>query len=628
MIRKQSMLVMPMMGHMRSIKVTRCQCVGSSLRSRYLIFELLFVCSHLALFHIHVYVLSAIFRRYTVFAMSLIPLDQIKEQLNTLLDEVASLRYMQNCYVPAATLPAEVIAYIFSFCLPASWAFENSTSKSFNTFVGYSQVCTTWRTAALGTPSLWTMLPCGSHARTKKILERAEGALLSVKIEETARRTTIEDLLEDMSRIRSLEIVCRPCNTQFLTPFLTRLGPNIEILDIDCTDSHKENDWEIALLGNVAPRLIKLTLSRCTGLLGEFQAPLLQRLSLTGGRDLPIPVAELLAAVRGMSGLEAISLAHMTAAAPSPAYSQADLEAPSLIRLPHLKTLVADGSSRYILPFVLSLNPPALNNIHLSTTTLHAASYKRLFRSQPVRAVLSSFAGKVSFVKIHDHLDDPIRIGHMFEVLPKPTTEGKGSQSSAQLRIDVVGSSTKDKILGLLLSRAAKIKTETLEISLANMSTSRDTWLKAFGRTPFRFDALSVSGIGAAAGLIDALGFTTFMSSKGSGTDQLVTEEAFFLENLRDLWFEEVNFDTLNEDPPQSLLDMLKEHLKFRAETCPKWSELKLHIADCTGFDEDDDMELQDAGWEVHWDGNEGASDEGDDDDDCDCDCCDHRRSY
>jgi hypothetical protein len=616
---------MPMMGHMRSIKVTRCQCVGSSLRSRYLIFELLFVCSHLALFHIHVYVLSAIFRRYTVFAMSLIPLDQIREQLNTLLDEVASLRYMQNCYVPAATLPAEVIAYIFSFCLPASWAFENSTSNSFKTFVGYSQVCTAWRTAALGTPSLWAVLPCGSHARTKKVLERAKGALLSVKIEETARRTTIGDLLEDMSRIRSLEIVCRPCNTQFLTPFLTMPGPNIEILDIDCTDSHKENDWEIALLGNVAPRLIKLTLSRCTGLLGDFQAPLLQRLSLTGGRDLPIPVAELLAAIREMSGLEAINLAHMTAAAPSPAYSKADLEAPSLIRLPHLKTLVADGSGRYLLPFVLSLDSPALNSIHLSTPTLNPASYERLFQSQPVRVVLTSFAEKVSFVKIHNHPDFHMSGGHTFEVLPKPTPEGNSSQSSAQLRIDVVGSPTQGKILDLLLSMAAKIRTESLDISLADTSTFRATWLEAFGRTPIQFDTLSVSGTGAATGLIDALGFKTSMSSKDSGTDQLVTKEAFFLENLRYLCFEEVDFDMLHKDPPQSLLDMLKEHLKIRAEASPKCRELKLHFANCTGFHNDDDMKLQDEGWEVHWDGNEGAFDESDDD--CDCDCCDHRRS-
>jgi hypothetical protein len=218
--------------------------------------------------------------------------------------------------------------------------------------------------------------------------------------------------------------------------------------------------------------------------------------------------------------------------------------------------------------------------------------------------------------------------GHTFEVLPKPTPEGNSSQSSAQLRIDVVGSPTQDKILDLLLSRAAKIRTETLDISLADTSTFRATWLEAFGRTLFQFDALSVSGTGAATGLIDALGFKTSMSSKDSGTDQLVIKEAFFLENLRYLCFKEVDFDTLNEDPPQSLLDMLKEHLKFRAETCPKWSELKLHIADCTGFDEDDDMELQDGGLEIHWDGNEGASDEGDDDDDCDCDCCDHRRSY
>jgi hypothetical protein len=557
--------------------------------------------------------------------MSLIPLHQIEEQLNILLDEVASLRYMQNCYVPAATLPAEVIAHVFSFCLPTSWPYKKSKSKRFKTFIGYSQVCTAWRAAALGTPSLWTIVPCGSHARTKKVLERAKGALLSVKIEATAHRTTMEDMLEDISRIRSLEIVFGLYNTQFLTPFLTRPGPNIEILDLNCTDSEKENDWEMVLLGNVAPRLITLKLSGCTRLLGGLQAPLLQRLSLTGGTGQPIPVAELLAAIQGMSNLEVISLTSMTPTAPSSGYSKADLETPSLVRLPYLKTLVAEGSGRYLLPFVLSLDSPALNSIHLSTPTLNPASYERLFQSQPVRVVLTSFAEKVSFVKIYNHPDFHVSGGHTFEVLPKPTPEGNSSQSSAQLRIDVVGSPIQGKILDLLLSMAAKIRTESLDISLADTSTFRATWLEAFGRTPIQFDALSVSGTGAATGLIDALGFKTSMSSKDSGTDQLVTKEAFFLENLRYLCFEEVDFDMLHEDPPQSLLDMLKEHLKIRAEASPKCRELKLHFANCTGFHNDDDMKLQDEGWEVHWDGNEGAFDESDDD--CDCDCCDHRRS-
>jgi hypothetical protein len=229
--------------------------------------------------------------------MVLLPLNKIQERIDYHINELALLRRMQNCYTPAAKLPLELIAHTLSFCLPEEWPLD-TRSTEFRTFVRYTQVCSRWHTAALQTPSLWTVAPCGlNRDRTANLLKRAKGALLTVKIDRYLiglEPDIVEDVIKNMSHIRSLNITYRQDDRQFLLPFFIKPGPNLRTLSLNCDDGYvRAPEWKFSFLNGTGPNLRNLSLRYDTGLLVGLHAPSLWDLSLVGGGNPSVTVAEL-----------------------------------------------------------------------------------------------------------------------------------------------------------------------------------------------------------------------------------------------------------------------------------------------------------------------------------------------
>jgi hypothetical protein len=548
--------------------------------------------------------------------MEIMSPGSIRERIEYHLNELASLRRVLNSRAPISKLPPELLAYILSFCFPdyLSWPPDNYHSKPFKMFLGYTQVYSKWRISALEMPSLWTIVPCGSRARTAKVLERAKGALLSIRLDKTifqSNRDVVGDVLKDMSRISLLDVICAPKDMSFLQAFLAKPCSNLGILSLNIHDQYRRKQEEqFLLLGGNAPQLRKLSLVYCIDLLPGLCAPSLRHLSLHGNTNASITVVELAKALTNMSALET---AHLSVASSNTMSEDVETALPA-VKLPSLKFLTADGNGPYLVSFLLVLDAPALISLTLTVTTLDYASYERLFHTQPVLTVLASYSGQISSVEISgqssvsDMCSQPA-----FTVRPEQKLERLDYHGglSTMLRICMSGSSQGPRFASLLLQIASKIKTQALVVSLGEMRVHKATWLGLFGRA--QPSSLRVEGTGPASGLIDALGSKVTITTKSRNTQKMVDKQVFFFARLEDLWLAEVDFTTPQGETPRDLLTILKAHLKAR----PRISrELNLHISDCTGFREDDQAELEEEGWvgTIDWDGSTGDTEDEDDD--------------
>jgi hypothetical protein len=552
--------------------------------------------------------------------MSLVPRDKIQEKIKYHYNEIVSLRRMHNSYAAIAKLPPEMLAYILWFCLPVLWPHTSYYGDPFKKFIALTQVCSQWRTAALNTPSLWSIVPCGSLVRTTKVLERARGVPLSATIDLHALRTQrsmVQEILGNLSRIRSLDIDHTLADRSFLEPILSNPAPYLETLVLKTSDNYGERDnWQFPLFGGDAPRLTTLV-SVSSRLFHALQAPSLRRLTLFGHSSSFISVSELVDTLQNTPSLESINLNQTGLVESSSREAKAMIP---VVRLPFLRYLSVAGNGQYVHTLVLSMDMPALISLNLTASALDSASYEEILKSQAVITVLSSYNGDIMSVKASSsQAVGGVVAKQILAVLPISTAR----REAASFNIYVLGSPHQTEIIRLLVDMVAKIRGPDLTMSIDDSDTKldKDAWLKLFGQHHLK--TLRVSGTGIAAGLIDALASRVKIKVKSLRSDIILKKEAFFLARLEDLWLTDVELTTLYGKPKKTLLRLLKARLRTRCDTLRKrdepFAKLNLHIHGCTGFDEEAQEDFEDKlGIRIDWDCSTGSTEDEEEEDDYD----------
>jgi hypothetical protein len=338
-------------------------------------------------------------------------------------------------------------------------------------------------------------------------------------------------------------------------------------------------------------------------------------LSLYGNRHWSVPVLDLVEMLKGMPSLEIIDMKQLGIGTPA-----REVAAVPATRLSSLNFMTMEGNGVYLNSVILSLDTPVLIGLHLSILEPTTEQIQSFMESQPVATVLASYSGQVASVDVFGINFPPRQIPgrQSLTVLPEttPERESQGGQLSVKLQIECIGSSQPNQISALLLSEAAKMQARTLSVSLEGIGVSQDTWRTLFEGAQLK--TFRVTGSGAAAGIIDALGSKLRL--------------VLFLPYLEDLWLIDVDFLTPHGEHSLSLLKVLKSSLKSRAGS--KGSKVTLHVYGCTGLNEEDKAEVEDERWvgAIDWDGKTGGTEHEDEDEydshdfgglGCDCRHCD-----
>ncbi|KAI0322283.1 hypothetical protein OF83DRAFT_1289452 [Amylostereum chailletii] len=100
---------------------------------------------------------------------------------------LCTLKSRRNSFSPIASLPPEILAYVFEIRMedpgpPLAVSYNSSAGRPPLEWIVVTQVCGHWRQVALSQPRLWTEIPFAfGHRWTKWFLERAKHAPISVR---------------------------------------------------------------------------------------------------------------------------------------------------------------------------------------------------------------------------------------------------------------------------------------------------------------------------------------------------------------------------------------------------------------------------------------------------------------
>ncbi|KAG8820448.1 hypothetical protein FRC18_011719, partial [Serendipita sp. 400] len=221
--------------------------------------------------------------------------DTLRAQKAVLLDELQGLRTILH---PVRKLPLEVLAIIFTM------AVKSIGHKPIKTSFSLSQVCRTWRQAAIEHPSLWTSIFINLQKSISdlewamKILQKRTG-VHPVSLE-LVRPSNCGDILPKTKMIsssclavRSLTIILYSIDT--MDPGFTRILPDYR--------RHLSSLQELSLMVNVPPKanfdheaLDNLFYDSFDG-----QIPCIKRLSVQGTRHPYFPISSSLPTLTHLS---------------------------------------------------------------------------------------------------------------------------------------------------------------------------------------------------------------------------------------------------------------------------------------------------------------------------------------
>ncbi|TFK64113.1 hypothetical protein BDN72DRAFT_963455 [Pluteus cervinus] len=128
------------------------------------------------------------------------------------------------------TLPVELLARIFLFCVPMS--FEKLSSDLW--WIGLSHVCQRWRHIALTTPGLWASIVFSRPKWTSEMLTRARQAplILRANLEQQSSEKVVPIITHNISRLRILELTASRSTLTELLKDLEAEAPALESLSI------------------------------------------------------------------------------------------------------------------------------------------------------------------------------------------------------------------------------------------------------------------------------------------------------------------------------------------------------------------------------------------------------------
>jgi hypothetical protein len=513
------------------------------------------------------------------------------------LDPLLSIVGMSNtCYAPIDRLPRELLARIFSLCLPDSWI---PGSGDFVRFLGISYVCSLWRAIMLETPSLWAVLPCETTLQSVEALRRARHAPLDVSlnirnIHKDTSQLTMK--LLDMSRIRSLEIDCFLGQFASLVGALNHGAPMLSTLSIQIQDSYflLYSGQDLHLCAGRTPQLMHLRLTRCTELFLHIETRSLHTLHLVrGGQTMdPIQLVNMLKDIPELHDLKLFNffLPRVPFGHPS---------APAL--LPRLHKLVVHELEAPCFRFVQDIQCPALTIMEIDFLNIQRTEFASVHQVTLFTDFLSRWNERLQDVTIghrreeHYFLAEPVYRYNL--AFPEPC-----HLSSAYCRI---GLWTRDHRRSpqksfILLQLATHLKIERIDLSFLMESPLEADMLVGFlcksSRTMRELEASESS----ACGVVRALGLRL-------DADSALDSDHYFLSKLEKLILSDVDFGITIDGA--TLWSLFAQSLKGRANSGLR--ELEICIHGSTGVTREEVGNVKAAGWvrEFEWIGSDGDSD-------------------
>jgi hypothetical protein len=289
----------------------------------------------------------------------------------------------RNALLPVNRLPRELLAYIFDQCSPTAYYLAagegQDESENFDypqTIFAFSQVCKHWRDTALDTPSLWTTPifdwpSCAAISRT--MLGRARGCPIYITAGLGAVpnvRTVTKTIQAESSRVLDLVLSGSPSNMKtVMRAFEGRSAPLLEdmCLSVKVSDEDPDEDHILRLNGqafSAAPRLNHIELYNC---MISAPSPLYQHLTSlymsASGVDVGLDFRELTQIVRSAPRLEELTLYEVYQYT-----GQAEEPSKDPVVLPHMRSLVLDDATTFMVSMLQQLKMPATATVSLTSS--------------------------------------------------------------------------------------------------------------------------------------------------------------------------------------------------------------------------------------------------------------------
>ena len=291
-------------------------------------------------------------------------------------DEILALKHRRNALAPISSVPADIIAVIFSHL--------RSRQPDIHVMVHVTHVCHHWRLIALDRPLLWnrinftTITPAGATeilARAGTVPLYLEAKVHSYNWSNSRLLAFRKELQTHISHVYHLCITARHSRLDETLEQLVSPAPTLEHLSLDAEDLEPLHaSVPDTLFDGSAPKLSSLHLSDCDI---SWKSPLLKGLTnleistLSAGAR-PI-LTDWLDALDAMSQLERLSL---DSASPLALHFPINVE--RTITLPLLTDLDVSASAPECALMLAHLNLPALTSLSITATSNRSAIKKLL----------------------------------------------------------------------------------------------------------------------------------------------------------------------------------------------------------------------------------------------------------
>jgi hypothetical protein len=486
---------------------------------------------------------------------------QICERITFYEQQVIALKHALNTRSVINKLPRELLALIFLSMLPTSW---ETSSIEFCSFISITRVCSHWRSVALDTPSLWTVLPCHTDRQTAEALQRAgDHTLYNVRLEGSQLfrppPTSLIPRLLDPSRLGSLELTdLRPTCLDVCCQLLVQDLPQLSRLSIRfaqfSSDFTARNQDPFTPCERIAPQLKELKLFGWVSIMQGLHMPCLQNLELDGRRSNSLPLARLIDALRNLPALHTLVAQHIF---PEDGDEHCDL-AP--VNLPLLERLTVIDHAAQSLCLLEHLRCPSLLGLALaSDEQVHR------FQQSPTTVAFLDRRGALLSRVTFNETDGSFRLTY------KPMKNDRAHARPGYFSIYVpknkeTAVSAATAVVRLLST--SRVPINTLHIgTLCQPVLTTEVWLASFQHASTSIRELRVSRA-AACNLAHAL------AARPAGP-----AEPFFLHKLEYLHISKVNFAAVRGGVTLGVT--LKASLEARAKA--GLHGLTLHIKCCIG---------------------------------------------
>uniref|UniRef100_A0A0W0EZR3 F-box domain-containing protein n=1 Tax=Moniliophthora roreri TaxID=221103 RepID=A0A0W0EZR3_MONRR len=164
-------------------------------------------------------------------------------------------------------VPAEILALIFTYCVPTSEEFNNVLDRRQRfSWLSVTQTCRKWRAVALEHSSMWTRPDFLSPGLAQAMIDRSKSALLHIEYFDEMywaspwSRIMLSEIFSNPSRIATIKLELNWESAVTILPKLIGPAPSLRSLGIECI-----NQFSVPgdLLGGGAPCLTELSLHGC-----------------------------------------------------------------------------------------------------------------------------------------------------------------------------------------------------------------------------------------------------------------------------------------------------------------------------------------------------------------------------